>query len=1365
MLSKMLTLTLLLLTITFTHATQSQIPAPLKPWIPWVEKGHEHYQCPFISQAAYGEKLSHICAWPSALRLQASDKGGSFEQSWRVLTPSWLPLPGKAGNWPQQVKANGHNQSVVERNGRPSLWLDKGNYAIEGQFTWSKLPQSLPVPDSYAFIELEVNSKTVAFPRLQKGELWLGEFETEQASDDHVSVDVYRVLSDGAHIQLKTYIKLNVSGKRREQAIGKVLPPGFSLIGVDGELSAFLDPQGILHAKLQPGSWTIEVDAYAKPTLISWQHSMMGHLWPQQEVWGFVADEQFRTGKIKGGSVIDASQTQMKELYAQLPVYLLNPGEGLTYSISKRGRSEQMENRLTLKRQLWLGFDGEQYTFVDNIGGKMVDNWRLNMASPYTLASATDKDGPMLITSDTPNQHGIENRYFDVNLQARGNVAYAQELPVSGWDSAFEKVTLNLNLPPSYRLFGVFGADNAPGTWLNRWSIWNVFVVLFSAILATRFMGLGMGILTTATLVITFQESAAPIYFMVNLLLAFTLKKHLTLPSFTTLLRGYLGFSLLGFVAAALFFSVNQLRTTIHPQLERSHSVYQDDRVRKFAAPQGLTHDNQEADFLESVSNVPPQNFQESEMMRVKTSSFVRKTEVQQRYQSNTIMQAGPGIPKWSWNFYNITWTSPVTAGQNVKLIIQPAWLTRVLKVVGISLLLLWTALLLKANLRSIIAKPFIRHTAATLAALILLPIGTEQAQAASFPDENLLKQLQQRVIEAPQCSPNCALINQMTVSAQNNLLTIQLQVHALHHSAISIPLSRFWRAQTVKINGKASHSLYQQSGWTYLPIDKGITDVKLSGAIAPVEQLQLQFLDKPKQIHIEDSTQWDIIGVNHGRLNSNALEFTAKQKALPGQEQSSRYSTTAMVEVQRNLTFDSDWKVTTTVRRIAPNKGAITVKVPLLPSEQVLTSNREVTDNHVEVTIAADNIHDEVSWTSTLERTDSLTLQFDKSRDAVEHWQIVSSPLWHITHSGQPLVDGEPSDYVTYNYYPYPGESLTLEISRPNAVKGQMLAIDRAKAELNQGERAVNFQLDFNYRATRGGEHSIELPEGYKLDTIKSDGQTINAQIDKGKLSFPVSPGEHEISLTLRAEQEPPLKLTMPKVDLNAPVSNLKLTVALSENHWILWADGPVIGPAVIYWGEFLVFLLLAILLGRYRFSPLGTVSWLLLGFGLSLYSWWILATVVLCFGALTLSQYRPKTMSPFLYNTSQLGLYLLCLSTLYHLVLSIPNTLLGRPDMGITGNGSWRNNLQWFADQSSGLLPTVEVINIPILYYKAAMLLWVLWLSFALIKWCKWSWQKLSVVERWRPFPSHSKRKTKTAQDNARDEPEKEADKGIKT
>ena len=83
--------------------------------------------------------------------------------------------------------------------------------------------------------------------------------------------------------------------------------------------------------------------------------------------------------------------------------------------------------------------------------------------------------------------------------------------------------------------------------------------------------------------------------------------------------------------------------------------------------------------------------------------------------------------------------------------------------------------------------------------------------------------------------------------------------------------------------------------------------------------------------------------------------------------------------------------------------------------------------------------------------------------------------------------------------------------------------------------------------------------------------------------------------------------------------------------------------------------------------------------------------------------------------------------------LIGSIMNGLLGSPRMHIrspVGGGA----LSWFLDRSDGVTSAAGAISVSLWWYKAAMLAWALWLSFALLKWLRFAWTAIGFDGLWR-------------------------------
>jgi hypothetical protein len=105
--------------------------------------------------------------------------------------------------------------------------------------------------------------------------------------------------------------------------------------------------------------------------------------------------------------------------------------------------------------------------------------------------------------------------------------------------------------------------------------------------------------------------------------------------------------------------------------------------------------------------------------------------------------------------------------------------------------------------------------------------------------------------------------------------------------------------------------------------------------------------------------------------------------------------------------------------------------------------------------------------------------------------------------------------------------------------------------------------------------------------------------------------------------------------------------------------------------------------------------------------------------------------------HNLMQAGLAALAISAFGMVIGSVPQGLLGAPDMQITGNGSHADTLQWFVDRSEGGVPSGWMISAPLWAYRLAMLAWSLWLAYRLLGWLRWSWDRFSAGGFWRERP----------------------------
>src|SRR5436190_3633749 len=549
------------------------LPPALRDWVGWVRHGHEELACPMLSGGGADAGDSRVCAWPGQLAIAASDQGAHFTQRWIVYARGAVPLPGDADNWPQAVRAGAQAAPVVpDAAGRPVVWLDPGAWAIEGTISWARRPESVPVPEETALVQLSVDGKPV-FPLSRDGAtLWLGAAESAPKEANNLSVRVFRLVRDQVPAEIETRIQLEVSGEGREEALGNPLPKGFVPIALSSDLNARLDPGAGLVVQVRPGTYSLALRARAEEPLAALARSEASAPWPSQEVWSFQADQRLRLALPQAPHPIDPAQAGVPADWAAYPAFLMEAGDTLTLDERSRGLAADDQNRLTLERTLWLDIDGQGYRARNRVNGHLVRDWRLDMAAPYKLSRADEGGEGLLVTTGArPGLTGVELRKPALSLGASARLAGAgASMPVTGWQQSFDSVETDLHLPPGYRLYAAPGADRADGAWLEQWNLLEVFLVAVAALLAAWLGGRVLGALALGYLVLGLPEGGAPVTALLLAIVLCLLAKLISGAGLLTrALRIARGVALLALVLIALPFVAGQLRLALYPQLEQ----------------------------------------------------------------------------------------------------------------------------------------------------------------------------------------------------------------------------------------------------------------------------------------------------------------------------------------------------------------------------------------------------------------------------------------------------------------------------------------------------------------------------------------------------------------------------------------------------------------------------------------------------------------------------------------------------------------------------------------------------------------------------------------------------------------------------
>ncbi|MEO7051993.1 MAG: hypothetical protein ABI128_10045 [Rhodanobacter sp.] len=1328
-----------------------EIPPPLRDWQGWVLHEVPRHACPFLANRT-PQADSYRCAWPGRLALDADQNGGRFSLEVHVDAPSWVALPGDERAWPQQVSLGTQPATVLEHQGEPMVWLAPGDYQIHGLLPWVSRPANLHVPESIGLVTLSVDGGVVTRIERDGGQLTLGEAASAQRAADALSLRVYRRLTDGLPATLETRIQFNVTGSAREQRLGPVLPTGFVATALTGELPARLQGDGNLRVQLRPGHWTLSLLARSVAPLQKISVSLPPAPWPKQEIWSYADDNALRSTRIEGNAT-DAAQAGVPGDWADLPAYVLDSQNGLRVEQGNRGNQGGRGDALHLQREMWLDFDGGHFSVADHLSGELRHHQRLDVTAPWQLQRASENGDPLLVSKDANGRAGVELRDRSINVSAGLRLpADAGGVPSSGWQLPLDGIDATVHLPHGYRLLGAIGADRSTDSWAAQWSLLDLFVVALIALLVARLLGWPWALLAAGYLALAQHEAMAPLWTLALALAIALLLRALPAGRLRLFAHGA-AVALFALVALwALPFAATQLQYALHPQLEQSLATrVVSEQFIEPSPPAPLDATKQaRSGIIQQVTPAPalappPDMRADAESVNgaraparrlqgvVVTGSLITVSKlVGEERDNRTVIQAGAGTPHWDeGNNYRLGWSGPVTPQQTTRLIIAPSWLVRLLRVLMVGLLAVVLARLAMHLWRPLLGRWIPLRgagvAAAALLAIALLPTG---ARAQALPDSQLLSQLRTRLTEAPACAPQCAEVAQAQLQVTGTVLDVELETHV--GATVALPLPKPDEAMPlidVSLDGHANPALLRDGNQLLLRLERGVHRVSLHYRLGNLDSAAVHFALPPQRIAFLGQG-WSLEGADGGRLLGDSVTVRRVSTATDGSQLPTAQSFPPYVRLTRSIGLGLDWIVVNQVERIAPQDGGFSISLPLLPGEHPKGEGVLVKDGRINVTFKAGE--SVVGWTSQLDRSTQITLQAPPLGERAEVWEVGAAPIWHVDAKGVPTSASD----AGLRFDPLPGEQLQLAITRPVAAPGDSLAIDSVRVIRSSGERASELQLELLARSTRGGEHAIDLPPGSGLLDAKRDGQATNLAIRDGKLSLPLLPGAHGYSLHLREPQGVAARMRTPVLDLHAPVANIDLTLQLPQDRWILWSWGPTDGPAVLYWSQLMVLLVVAWLLARYAPTPLRLRHWLLLGLGFSAFAWSAYALVVVWLIALGLrARLRaPEQMPDMRFNLLQLALAGLTVLALVVLIGAVPQGLLGLPDMHVSGNGSSASSLQWFADRSNGTLPSAGVFSLPLWVYKIAMLAWALWLANALIGWLRWAFAAWTLGGYWR-------------------------------
>ena len=134
-------------------------------------------------------------------------------------------------------------------------------------------------------------------------------------------------------------------------------------------------------------------------------------------------------------------------------------------------------------------------------------------------------------------------------------------------------------------------------------------------------------------------------------------------------------------------------------------------------------------------------------------------------------------------------------------------------------------------------------------------------------------------------------------------------------------------------------------------------------------------------------------------------------------------------MRVDRVFNLDLDWTLDTVVTRIAPQRAALSVEIPLVTGESVLTDGVKVRNNEAAL-VGLGAGESQMQWHSGLARAETLEVSVPADAARSEVWSFIVNPQWNVAFEGfAPVLpeDVNAPSWV-FRFMPRPGEKLTLQ-------------------------------------------------------------------------------------------------------------------------------------------------------------------------------------------------------------------------------------------------------------------------------------------------------------------------------------------------
>jgi hypothetical protein len=1304
------------------------VPPALEPWRGFALYGAARELCPPDGN----NPSARICLFPTSLALALDATGASFTLRARLFDEGPVLLPRGEGVYFEGVKGDGKPVPVTDGDGAPVVWLPAGEHELSGRLGWRSMPAALALPPDIGVVRLVRGGVESVVTLTPAGELRLADAGQAKPVENRETVKVFRLASDGAPFTVTSLFRLEVSGLARTITLAAAVPAGAIPLAVRAPVPAAFGPDGSLVLDAGPGRYDVEVVARYPGRLETLGPAACPY---GPEIWSFQAAGDMRGVRPEGLSSIDPQTADVPAAWKGFPAFWAKPGATLT--LRELGRGAPVgRDALVLSREMWLDFSGRGLSVRDTLNGENREHWTLTMLSPGALGRVTiaGRDQPV-VRLGAQALPGVELRQARLDLVARSRYPdVGVALPVGGFDRELNRVSATLHLPPGWQLLAAFGPDEVSGGLLSNWTLLDCFLVFLMAVAAYSLRGWPAGAAFGLFLLLSWHEPDAPMVTWIFVLAGLALLRVAGdagrlagRPAFRRFALLIFGLSVLSLVVLAIPFVTGQLRHAVAPQI---------------GSPQPMSFPGQPQFAAKPAAAPAPVPAAAPRAMKgkaAKENAMAMDTAAAPLEASSldmdpsALIQTGPAMPSWHFEAISLQWKGPVVAGQTFRLILLPPVGNMLLGFSRVLLLGLALFLLFDRDRVRRLAKP-----AAVATGVFIVLLGAAAPSVASdFPSKELLDTLRARLTEPERCFPHCLGSPGLDVRLEGGRLTVVFEVDAAARTAVPLPvISEGWRPSKVLLDGAPAVALTRQGGSFRILAEAGRHAVVMEGAVPEAVSFSISSPLSPRQARVT-APGYRVRGIDGQGMLRGVLELTRAEEKGGGvrpKTGAAGLDVPAFFEVQRRLDFGLTFEATTEVIRRSPSGTAVVASVQLLPGELPDAPGVSVQDGRAVVTFAAGQ--DRVSWRSRLPAGPEVKLVAPQDDTLVETWTVVAAPFFDVAFTGIPPFARLAGDGGWQpRFAPWPGETLDIRITRPEAAPGEYLTIERAQLVSRQGEQVRDNELSMTFRAAKGTHHAVKLPPGAELTRLTVAGRETAPTGGPGEAGFALSPGVTEVTLHFREKTPLGWITRTPALDLGLAAVNVETRLEMSRDRWLLAvrSDTPF-GPAVLYWGWLAAVLAIGIGVSAVGNTPLSRWGWVCYALGLSQAT---PVNFVLAASWLVALGYRRRhalSGSVVVFNMVQVLLVLLTLAGLAALYDTLGAGLLGLPRMQVAGTGSTAASLVWMFDRVAGPVPTAMAVTAPILVFRGLMLLWAVWLAWSLLRWLRWGFDCLTEGDGWR-------------------------------